>query len=228
MKVAFEKFKNFVPLYAFAGFCCLVFNLIVYNGNRLLTNGWTHYDLSLPIDGMIPFLTWTVVFYVLFFPFLGIGFLVVAKEGKAMYYRMLTGELIAKTICLAFFLALPTEMPDWPSGTFEIRNFFDWLMQFIYDHDQPNDLFPSIHCLESWLLMHKCLQCKKPNAAFKISFSVVAVCIMVSTLTTKQHLFVDILGGIAAAEIGQLVSRTVKGEKLFFRLEQLFRKRIPE
>ena len=74
------------------------------------------------------------------------------RENKKVCYEMLSGEMIAKSICLVFFFVMPTEMVDWPSGQFEINNVFDWATQLIYDMDEPNNLFPSIHCLESWVV----------------------------------------------------------------------------
>lgn len=217
-----QKPNKLFPLYAIVpGLACIVLNLLVYNGNRLLTSGWKHYDLSLPIDGAIPLLPWTIIVYVLFFPFLAVGFLGLAREGKAFYYRVVAGENIAKLLCLVFFLALPTRMPDWPGNEpFEIRGFSDWLLRLIYDLDEPDNLFPSIHCLESWLIMRKSLQCKKLPTGYKIGISVVAVGIMLSTLTTRQHLVLDIVGGIAAAEIGQFISQKLDAGRIYFRLEK--------
>lgn len=226
---AFLRFlKKYAPCYAILpGLVCILVNFLVYNGNRLLTDGWKHYDLSLPLDGMIPFLRWTIVFYVLFFPFLAVGYLGVAYEGKQTFYRMATAGLISKAICLVSFLALPTFMPDWPSGTFEIKNVFDRLLQLIYDLDEPNDLFPSIHCLESWLVMRTTCSCKRLPKPYKCAIAVAAVCIMLSTLTIKQHLLVDMAGGILTAELARFLSAKLHGERVFVWLEAKISRKDP-
>ncbi|MBQ0092948.1 MAG: phosphatase PAP2 family protein [Clostridiales bacterium] len=227
-KTLLQRIRKIAPLYALLpGLVCIAFNVIVYNGNRLLTNGWDHYDLSNPHDSMITFLRWTVIFYVLFFPYLAVGYLGIVREGKKAFYRLATANLIAKAVCLVIFLLLPTFMPDWPSGTFEIRNFFDWLLQFVYDHDEPNDLFPSIHCLESWLVMRATCSGKHLPKPYKVVIAVAAVCIMLSTLTTKQHLVVDMAGGIFLAEAGLFLSAKLRGERLFEKLEALFTRKEP-
>ena len=41
----------------------LVINTIAYNGSRIFTTGWFHYDLSNRLDDFIPFMPWTVSIY---------------------------------------------------------------------------------------------------------------------------------------------------------------------
>lgn len=218
-----KKILRFAPPYAvFPSLLCLAVNLLAYNGNRIFTDGWKHYDLSIGLDAAIPFLRWTILLYVLFFAFLPIGYLGVAQEGKKVFYRMAVAGIAAKLICLVFFFVLPTYMPDWPSGTFEIKNFTDWLLQFIYDHDEPNNLFPSIHVLESWLVMRTALAGKKLPKPFKIGISVAAICIILSTLTVKQHLLADVAGGILVTELSMLLTAKLRGERVLEWLESKF------
>ena len=216
-----ERLEKLFPFYAIIPIAaCLIFNVLVYNGNRLLTADRVHFDLSIPfIDGNIPFWRWMIVFYVLSYVYWAAGFLVVARENRAFCYEMCAGEMIGKFFCLVFFLAMPTVMPDWPSGTFEINNGIDWLTQFIYDMDEPNNLFPSIHCSESWFCLRAIFGSKKTNVPFRIVAVVMTVGIFASTVLVKQHVFVDIIGGVAVAEAGLLLGRKLRAGRLFERLE---------
>lgn len=199
---------------------CLIFNVLVYNGNRLLTADRVHFDLSIPvIDQNIPFWRWMIVFYVLSYVFWAFGFIVIARENRKFCYDMFAGELIGKFFCLVFFLALPTMMPDWPSGTFAIENVFDWLTQFIYDLDEPNNLFPSIHCSESWVCLRGILKSKKVCKPLQIASVVMTVGIFASTVLVKQHVFIDILGGVAVAEAGLFLGRKLRAGRLFEKIE---------
>ena len=199
---------------------CLIFNILVYNGNRLLTADRVHFDLSIPvIDQNIPFWRWMIVFYVLSYVFWAFGFIVIARENRKFCYDMFAGELIGKFFCLVFFLALPTMMPDWPSGTFAIENVFDWLTQFIYDLDEPNNLFPSIHCSESWVCLRGILKSKKVCKPLQIASVVMTVGIFASTVLVKQHVFIDILGGVAVAEAGLFLGRKLRAGRLFEKIE---------
>lgn len=214
-----EKFERFLPFYGIIPIAvCLIFNILVYNGNRLLTAERVHFDFSIPaIDDNIPFWRWMIVFYVLSYAFWAIGFIVIAREDRAFCYEMFSGELIGKFFCLVFFLALPTEMPGWPSGTFAIENGFDALTQFVYDMDEPNNLFPSIHCSESWFCLRGVWKSKKVNMPFRIGCAVMTLCIFASTVLVKQHVFVDIIGGVAVAEAGLFLARKFRTGRVFER-----------
>lgn len=216
-----DKIERLLPFYALIPIAvCLIFNVLVYNGNRLLTAGRVHFDFSIPaIDGAIPFWRWMIVFYVLSYVFWAVGYIVIAREDRKFCYDMFAGELIGKFFCLVFFLALPTEMPDWPSGTFAIENGFDWLTQFIYDMDEPNNLFPSIHCSESWVCLRGIWKSKKVNTPFRIASLVMTLGIFASTVLVKQHVFIDILGGVAVAEAGLFLGRKLRAGRLFEKME---------
>ena len=216
-----KALDRIIPLYAILPALILIaFNTLAYNGNRLLTVGWPHYDFSGPLDRAIPFLHWTILFYVFFYPFFIFGYLRVAKNDKPLFYRMAAGSVISKVFCLLFFLLLPTRMPNWPSGTFEIRNFFDWLLQLIYDYDLPDNLLPSIHVLESWTVFRFTLKCDRFPKWQKVVSGVLALLIILSTLTVKQHLLVDIAAGILVSEISHLLARVFRGERVFEAIER--------
>jgi membrane-associated phospholipid phosphatase len=133
---------------------------------------------------------------------------------------MLSGEMIAKSVCLVFFFAMPTEMVDWPSGQFEINNVFDWATQLIYDMDEPNNLFPSIHCLESWVVTRGAFRCKKPKNWYKIYCVIITLGIFASTVLVRQHVVIDILGGILVAELGLFLAKKLGAGRIFTFLER--------
>ena len=199
---------------------CMIFNFIVYYGNRLIPKS-QYFDISIPcIDDRLPFWTWMIVFYVFSYVFWAIGFLVIGRESREVCYHFLSGEIIAKFFCLVFFLVFPTVMEDWPSGQFEIENVFDWTTQKIYDADEPNNLFPSIHCLESWVVFRGSLKCKKMGNWYRVACLVITICIFASTVLVKQHVVVDILGGVLVAELGFFLARKLRAGRIFEAIER--------
>ena len=225
-----RMFTRILPLYGILPILCsVVFNFIVYFGNRLITSGWTHYDISIPfLDDRIPFQTWAIAIYVASYAFWAIGFLLIARDEKEVCYGIFSGELIGKCFCLLFFLFLPTAMIDRPSG-FELKNVFDRLTQLVYDLDAPDNLFPSIHCMESWFVARGVFRCK--NLRYPIFWRIFSVCmalaVFASTLLVKQHVFLDVLGGVVVAELGLLLSRKLRAGRIFPALEKrLFPKRM--
>jgi membrane-associated phospholipid phosphatase len=220
--VAVKKFiEKWIPRYAVVPLlACVILNTIVYSGNRLVPK-YRFFDVSIPgIDDQIPLWTWMITFYVFSYVFWVVGFIIIGRENKKVCYEMLSGEMIAKSICLAFFFVMPTEMVDWPSGQFEINNVFDWTTQLIYDMDEPNNLFPSIHCLESWVVTRGAFRCKKPKNWYKIYCVIITLGIFASTVLVRQHVVIDILGGVLVAELGLFLAKKLGAGRIFTFLER--------
>jgi len=136
------------------------------------------------------------------------------KRRKKLLLSFSSADAIAKLICLFFFLVYPTSMIR-PEITGE--DLFSDALSLIYRIDEANNLFPSIHCLESWLCFRAVCHMKGVSLSWKYfnGFSTIGVCL--STVLCKQHVAVDILGGILAVEIGLMISgfilNTVKTDK---------------
>lgn len=212
-----------LPLYGILPvLCSLLFNFIVYFGNRIVTTGWTHYDLSLPfLDGRIPFQSWAITIYVGAYVFWVVGFLFIARDEKEVCYEIFSGELIGKLFCLLFFLFLPTVMTSRPSA-FEVKTVFDRLTQWIYTMDAPDNLFPSIHCMESWVVVRGVFRCQhlRHPAIWRVCSVCMAFAVFASTLLVKQHVFLDVPAGVAVAEAGLLLSRKLRAGRIFPALEK--------
>ncbi|MCH5167648.1 MAG: phosphatase PAP2 family protein [Erysipelotrichales bacterium] len=178
-------------------------NFITYFCSKIITNHLYHYTLSTMIDDVIPLVPIFIIVYILAYVQWIVGYIVIARESKKVCYKYLSAELIAKFICLILFFLLPTTMVR-P----EIRNqgLLLGLVNFIYMVDAPVNLFPSIHCLESWLVFRGSLACKKVPNMYKLTTFIFSILVCLSTVFVKQHLIVDICGGIIVVEIGILLS----------------------
>lgn len=225
-----ERLGRILPLYSVLPILVsLILNQVVYYGARLLMQNGRHYDMSIAaIDGNIPFLRWTIVFYVLAYVFWGVGYWYIARESRAVCCEVFAADVVAKLGCLVFFLLLPTEMVDWPSGQFALENGFDRLTQLIYDVDQPDNLFPSIHCLESWMIFRGVTKCKRSGKALRAGALLFALAICASTLLVKQHVFLDVVGGVALAELGLLLSHQFRLGRIYTLLDRRTAESIPE
>lgn len=207
-------FEWLLPSYARPWFFGVVVALLgVYYGNTLITDNLTHFDISLPMDGKIPFIPQFILVYILAYMFWLINGILVARENKKICTRVLLGVIIAEWLALIFFIAFPTTMirPE-VTGT----DFCSRIVRLIYRVDRPVNLFPSIHCLNSWVCWRGVGLCKKvPNWYKKFSL-VFALMICVSTVLVHQHVILDIPSGILLAEIGLFLSSLFlekKGEK---------------
>lgn len=185
----------------------LVLNCLVYWGNRLFTSGMHHYDLSIALDAKIPFFAPMIIIYVLSYVTWVIGFIVIGRESKVVCYEVMAAEQIAKLLCLACFFIMPTTMVR---ADISGNGFCEWLTKLIYMSDSPDNLFPSIHCLESWICFKGAMRCQKVGKSYKIFMFVFAILVFASTVLVKQHVFVDILGGVTVVEIGLFLAKRIK------------------
>ena len=111
--------------------------------------------------------------------------------------------MLAKAVCFLLFLLIPTTNVR-PEITG--KSVWDALMKLLYSIDAADNLFPSIHCLNSWLCWIGVRKNREIPAAYRYFSLVVAVAVCISTLTTKQHVIADVIGGVLLAELSYLIA----------------------
>lgn len=178
-------------------FLTFLWNQCVYLGARWIAHGWYHYDITTKLDNAIPFLPWTIIIYLGCYVFWCINYFICAVQPKAERNRFFCAEIMAKGCCLLIFLWIPTTniRPDIPGNTI-----WDNLMRLLYQLDAADNLFPSIHCLVSWFCWIG-VRNRRDIPLFYRCFSLIAaIAVCISTLTTRQHVIADVIGGILLAE----------------------------
>lgn len=110
----------------------------------------------------------------------------------------LIGEMIAKTICLICFVVFPTTLVR-PVIDAD-GSFWEQLVALLYRIDSPDNLFPSIHCLESWICFRSARKMKKAPPRYRNVAAVATIMIFASTQ------LLDAAGAIAAGEMGLLLA----------------------
>ena len=219
-----KKIKNIVPNYAIVPLVIFILlNFFVYNGSKVISNHLFHYDFSIFLDSLIPFLPFFISIYILAYLHWIIGYIVISRENEKICYHILAAEFVAKLICLFFFLVFPTTI---------VRPFitqsglWEFLVRFIYSVDEPVNLFPSIHCLESYLVFRGTLCLRSVSKTYKWFIFIFAFLICMSTVFVKQHVFVDIFGGILAVEIGLYASKKWNLGIYYEKINQFFKKKF--
>lgn len=180
----------------------LLLNMLVYFLPKFFIDGSDSLDLSIPIDAAIPFWTPFILFYVGAYVQWAVSYIVIGREDREYCYRVVTADLIAKVVCFIFFVAMPTTIarPEVEGG-----GFFGWLTNLIYAADTPTNLFPSIHCLESWVAFRCALPLRKVGRTYKWVMLFVTVGVCLSVVLVKQHYFIDIPAGILLFELAFLL-----------------------
>jgi len=153
------------------------------------------------LDRAVPFLDWTIWLYYSYGLFLVLPFLVGRDEGSASWtlYALMTNSMVAALI----FFVWPTSVPA-PQPT--IGGMSGLLWDGLLTVDRPTNVFPSLHvanaCVCAFALW------RERNAWRSVS-PVWTLLIVVSTLTTKQHFAVDLLGGAMLAAFSLWLVHTV-------------------
>ena len=104
------------------------------------------------------------------------------------------------------FFALPTTMDR---GIVNDTNVFGVMVGLLYITGTPDNLFPSIHCLESYLLLRTVPLLKNAPVWYKRITPLVTLLVFASVLLVKQHVVLDVLGAIIVTEIGMLVMKCI-------------------
>jgi membrane-associated phospholipid phosphatase len=193
-----EKIAGILPYYGWIPLVAeFLLNTAVYTGAKVIAGSWHHYNLETELDLRIPFVPWTVTIYFGCYIFWIVNYILSVRQGRERAYRFLSADFLAKCVCLVCFLALPTTNTRPEVGEHGLWNL---AMRFLYWVDSPDNLFPSIHCLTSWMCWIGIRGQQQVPKGYRIFSCVMAVAVFISTLTTKQHVLVDVAGGVLLAE----------------------------
>jgi len=109
------------------------------------------------------------------------------RSASRRFAAVVAGVIAASAAC---FLAWPLLLPRPPIAA---ASAFDRLLAALYAVDRPTNLFPSLHVSLSFLFA---LAAGRAWPKRRLWFLAWAMLIAVSTLFTRQHYFVDVIGGV--------------------------------
>ncbi len=171
----------------------IAFHLVCYftvnyiNDRRPATH---FFDLSIAIDSRIPYLGWTWPFYYIGVPYMSFwAFLVVWRLPEALFRSSLRAYMGMIVAGAATQLAIPARSP-WPVVPAPFQGFMHTHVSY-----DPYVCLPSMHVALSVLPACLSLHAFRSPCIRALSFSVAAL-ICVSTLTMKEHYFVDTVAGL--------------------------------
>ena len=198
MKHFLKKITGIVPAYGFFPLVfSFVFNCLVYSGSRAVAGSWYHHNIESNFDLRLPFLPQFLIIYFGCYIFWAANYILAARQDREEVYRFFTADFISRCVCLVIFLAYPTTNTR---PMIEGSGFWDLLAGWLYSIDAADNLFPSIHCLVSWFCFLAVKGQKKIPIWYKAVSFILAVLVFLSTLFTKQHVIVDVAGGIFLAQ----------------------------
>jgi len=203
---------------------CFALNMLVYSGTMILCADWYHYDLTTALDRAVPLVPEWMYIYFGCYLFWVVNYILVARinrNNKPDFYRFVITDMCSRLVCAVFYIGFPTTniRPDVTGEGFSV-----WMLRFLYNIDQPTNLFPSIHCLVSWLC-YTGIRGKKEIPIWYRAFSCIfALLVVLSTQFTKQHYIADAIAGIILAEILFLLNKRIS----LYRVVQRFFTKVNE
>ena len=201
------------------------FNLFVYAATKFMIPPERYIFLDMAIDRQIPFIPqFVIVYYLSFLQWL--NYYLQASFGPVgRRDRYFSAEMLAKAICLFFFLTWPVAMrwPDLPAdGSIWIK-----ILAFTYGVDAPSRAFPSIHCFYSWVAFRYSLEAETGDRRWITWLQgIFSFALFAATMLVKQHYFIDVIGGIAVAEIALLIASRTRLPDAFGRIMERLTKSV--
>jgi membrane-associated phospholipid phosphatase len=165
------------------------------------------YSLLTEYDQAIPFIKYFALPYVVWIFYIYVCLLYFFKKDLTVYYRALLTYIVCTLTCYVVYSFFQTTVPR-PDLTGDDP--FTWLVNYIYDRDEPYNCFPSIHCLSSYMVMRLVWTSSFRNKWNVTLITGMSTLIILSTLFMKQHVILDALAGILLVETAMATMRLVE------------------
>ncbi|SDZ39475.1 phosphatase PAP2 family protein [Bacillus sp. 166amftsu] len=154
------------------------------------------FDVTTIVDDWIPFVKVFIIPYLLWFPYLYGALIYYCFADRKQYYVTLSSVILGKLTCFSIYYLWQTTVPR---PTVVGTDVFSDLVRYIYSIDQPVNCFPSIHVLTTFVIMLAAYKRREQHKWEYWILTFFGTLIILSTLFTKQHAFLDAVSGMALA-----------------------------
>lgn len=161
--------------------------------------------IHLPLDDKIPFCEFFIVPYMLWYVFVGWCFVYFAIRNAKEFKQLCIFVYIGMTVFLIISTIYPNGQYLRPNE-FARNNLFTHLCAWLYTHDTPTNLFPSIHVYNS-IAVHLAVWNSKEfkhRPYVRGIITLFMVIIVLSTMFLKQHSVFDVLTAIGLCFISNI------------------------
>lgn len=175
----------------------IVFQIIAYFGVELI-EGEPH-NVKSRLDERIPVVPWTGAIYSTWFPLIAVAPLLLFYADFRVFKIYIIAWVIDIVISSAAYLIYPTsfERPPVSSG----------LLKFIYKASfRQINCAPSLHCSVSYLVIMACIAAEGMSLAIVLILIIDSIGICVTTLTTKQHVLIDVISAVPFAVLSWIIA----------------------
>lgn len=183
--------------------CVFYFGVEIFEGKP--------HNVLTRIDDYLPFSPCWVYAYVLWFPLIAVFPVLTFSANTAIYSVYITAILADIVISTLIYYVWPTsfERPV-PPETFTGK-----LMKKVYEGSfRGVNCAPSMHCSMCYLVIIGCALCPELAIGVRLVSVLVAAAIVLSTMFTKQHAFVDAASALPLAALCWLIGQRLPAQWL--------------
>ena len=197
-KIEYKPLILTVALIVFQSFCYFVSKF--FEGNPNLIGGVIDSKISFNVWFIIPYCIWYLLIFLI--PYY------LYKKDKNIFTKYIISYLFCTVIANIIFIIYPTYV-DRP---IVIGNsILELMARIVFWVDTPaQNCFPSLHCAVSMLFILYMFECKKCPLYLKILTLIISILIMIATLCTKQHVFIDLVSGDVLAIVSYIIVNNLK------------------
>lgn len=177
-----------------------------------------YWATQLPVDSLIPFCPYFIVFYMSWSPLLAVlGIYLILKdaEGFRRYIWMLALSFFSATV----FCILVPNCQELRPADLEVTDIFTWAVQLTYDLDTNTNVFPSVHVvgvIDAWFAIWHSKRLKKWT--WRWGTGLYGLAVIASTMFIKQHAIIDVLAGLVLGFACNFVVYNIIGKRRDCRL----------
>lgn len=156
------------------------------------------YNFSTRIDEWIPFLKVFILPYMIWYPFVYISLFVLMVRNRKLYYKFMLVLNLCFVVCFYIYTQYQTTfIRPVATGT----DWLSWMVQLVQTYDQPYNCFPSLHVVTSYLVVRAYAKSSGFQTRTRLLVYGIGISIILSTLFVKQHVLMDVIGGIGVVEV---------------------------
>lgn len=197
-KIEYKPLILTVALIAFQSLCYFVSKF--FGGNPHLIGNFIDNKIPFNVRFIIPYCIW--FFLIFLIPYY------LYKKDKIIFIKYILSYIVCTVIANIIFIIYPTYV-DRPTVTG--NSIVELMARIVFWVDTPaQNCFPSLHCAISMLFILYMFECKKCPLYLKILTLIISIFIMMATLLTKQHVFIDLVSGDVMAIITYIVVNKLK------------------
>ena len=165
----------------------LIFQGVSYFGCEIFQHHF--HNVKCKCDDYIPFIPYTGLIYILWFPLIFLFPIVLGYYDHDIYHDYILAMILEIILSVICYLIYPT--------TFDRPKCDNKLMNVIYKGSfRGVNCAPSLHCSSCYLVIYSAIKAISMPFYARIISIIVALGIVISTMTTKQHTITDVLTAI--------------------------------